>query len=178
MPVRKLYTRRTIVTIAILIVITTSAYLTTRALASPEAPNPARTPATRAALECSNHSTIQTCRAALRRALEAVEWQKKERQKLAIARRGYGVMHALRIASAMYGISLADFTRVARCESHLNPRAKNRRSTATGLMQWLDGSWRTQGLPGFDRTDPYASALAAGRAVARDDGWSQWVCKP
>ncbi len=31
---------------------------------------------------------------------------------------------------------------VARHESHFNPRAENPRSTASGLFQFIDGTWR------------------------------------
>lgn len=126
--------------------------------------------------ECRNTQHTETClRGKLRVAYAGLEWARNARQH---AEAPYGVQHALRLASALYGIPLSEMRAVGDCESHLNPLAKNRTSTATGVFQWLDGSWRTQGLPGFARTDPYASALAAARAVQRDHGWSQWVCKP
>lgn len=36
--------------------------------------------------------------------------------------------------------------KVASCESRLNPRAKNASSTAKGLFQFLDGTWKYYGL--------------------------------
>ncbi len=86
-------------------------------------------------------------------------------------------LYAIRLASATYGVSYTDMLRIAQCESHLNPYAKNRSSTASGLFQWLDSSWAAQGISGFSVWDPVANAMAAARARVRDGSWRQWVCR-
>jgi hypothetical protein len=87
---------------------------------------------------------------------------------------------------------------VARCESNLKPWAKNPRSTASGVFQFLSGTWG--GNPQFKkayrqsrtRGSHYGRAIhAAYRAVFdpvrntrgalwlyQRSGWSPWVCKP
>ena len=124
--------------------------------------------------ECSRSTPLVECRAALRRALAAVEWQRHER----LHQGAFGVQHALRLASALYGVPLSELDSQANCESHKNPRAKNRHSTASGLFQFLDSTWARAGVPGFSPFDPYASALAAARLVVKDGGWREWSCKP
>lgn len=119
-------------------------------------------------------------------AKDAAEWQHKERIKQVRNVRGYGVDHAIRVASALYGIPRWEIDSVISCESGHDPsvvnghRHVNVNTTpfATGLAQWLLSSWQAQGLPGFSRVDPYASVLAMGRAVVRNGGWRQWQCKP
>lgn len=55
--------------------------------------------------------------------------------------------------------------RVLLCESGGNAAARNRRSSATGLFQILNGS-----------TDPDTN-VAQAAAMARARGWQPWVCK-
>jgi soluble lytic murein transglycosylase-like protein len=64
---------------------------------------------------------------------------------------------------------------IARCESGLNPQAYNRSSGASGLFQFLPGTWRTTPFASYSIFDPWASANAAAWM------WSQgrrgeWVC--
>lgn len=127
---------------------------------------------------CSDATPRVECRAALRRQIAATAWQRDAR--LADTRRAktYGVMHALRIAAAIYGVPLAQMVAQASCESHLNPRAKNTSSTASGLLQFLDSTWTRAGLPGFSVFDPYANAIAAARLVHTDGSWREWSCQP
>lgn len=67
--------------------------------------------------------------------------------------------------------------RVAWCESRYAPWARNRRSGAMGLYQFMPSTWRTtpQGRAGYDPYDPYANALAAAW-LYRTYGPRQWVC--
>jgi len=62
--------------------------------------------------------------------------------------------------------------RIARCESGLNPRAKNRRSSATGVFQLLSMHWRGR----FDPTNVWANVDYAFR-LWRRSGWRPWVCR-
>lgn len=193
MPVRKLSTkyRGLAIRIVIVAVILALAYLAGQSLAAaPPAqprgghaaakiPEPVLRPVelAKAKRQCGETTPKVECRAALRRALAAIEWQRQARVTDA-NRGGYGPMHALRLASALYGVPLRELVTVARCESHLNPRAKNRHSTASGLLQFLDSTWRRAGLPGFSVFDEYANALAAARLVVKDGGWREWSCRP
>jgi len=53
---------------------------------------------------------------------------------------------SIRHWSELYGIDSALAIAIATCESELNPKARNPNSTAKGLFQFLDGSWRFYGL--------------------------------
>ncbi len=54
--------------------------------------------------------------------------------------------------------------RVAQVESGLNPGAQARSSSAGGLFQFVDGTWRDYGNGG-DRFDPYTAADAGARLL-------------
>jgi SLT domain-containing protein len=58
---------------------------------------------------------------------------------------------------------------IARRESSFNPRAKNPKSSAYGLFQFLDGTWKTYGQ-GLDRNNPLHQAIAAIRYVKQRYG--------
>jgi hypothetical protein len=62
--------------------------------------------------------------------------------------------------------------RVARCESGLNPNAKNRTSSASGVMQLLAIHWRGR----FDPFNARANIAYAYR-LWQASGWSPWVCR-
>ena len=69
--------------------------------------------------------------------------------------------------------------RVAKCESGLDPNARNPSSSATGLFQIINGTWRAYADRGWVRTDPLHNTLVAYRIWRSDGGsWRQWVCKP
>ena len=69
--------------------------------------------------------------------------------------------------------------RVARCESRLDPNAKNPTSSATGLFQIVRGTWNAYADPGWSRVDPLHNTMTAYRIWKSDGGsWRQWVCKP
>ena len=98
----------------------------------------------------------------------------------------YGtVEYALRLAAAAFpNVPLSELRAVARCESGFDPHNRNLSSTASGLFQFLDSTWRgAWGAASFHRLgfsvyDPVANALAAAQVVARDGGWRQWACAP
>lgn len=90
-------------------------------------------------------------------------------------KRKSSVREALALACTIYG-HCADLNRKAFCESRLNPRAKNPRSTAAGLLQFLDSTWATTPFRSFDVYSPYANALAAGWMHANGRG-GEWSCQ-
>ncbi len=76
---------------------------------------------------------------------------------------------------------------VMRCESGGDPRAKNRRSSARGLFQFLSGTWRmvaaARGAAGADPYDPEANVASAAWLVRTSvaaglDPWAHWSCRP
>ena len=75
-----------------------------------------------------------------------------------------------------YGLDGGDLLRVARCESNLDPKNVTPPHSASGLFQFLPGTWNT--TPYADRSvfDPEANAYAAGWmwSVGRR---SEWVCQ-
>ncbi len=86
------------------------------------------------------------------------------------------VVNIITAAANRYGQSSEAMIRVARCESSLNPNAVNRSSGASGLFQFMPGTWRTT---------PYANANifnAESNANAAAWMWSvgrrnEWVCQ-
>ena len=80
------------------------------------------------------------------------------------------VTYALRLASAVSGVSYWQLRGVAYCESTLNPYAVNGRYRGLFQLSWTPF--------GFDPYDPVANALSAALTVRHDGGWRQWECKP
>jgi hypothetical protein len=75
-----------------------------------------------------------------------------------------GVDHALRLASATYGVSHARLRSVAHCESGLRAHANG--GQYVGLFQFGLPLWNGTPYREFERSDPYASALAGARAFS------------
>jgi hypothetical protein len=76
-------------------------------------------------------------------------------------------------AADTYGQPRADMLRVARCESVLDPRAVNATSGASGLFQFMPGTWKSTPFAGEDIFDPEANANAAAWmwSVGRRNEW-------
>jgi len=79
--------------------------------------------------------------------------------------------------------------RVMACESGGNPNAENDHSTATGLFQFLDGTWAWMSVPagwgGESRFNPEANIAVAAYLVDYSirtghpgGAWGHWECKP
>lgn len=64
-------------------------------------------------------------------------------------------------AANQYGIPVEYALATAQRESGFNPKAKNPNSSASGLFQFIDGTWKDYGRG--DVFDPYANADAFGR---------------
>ncbi len=70
--------------------------------------------------------------------------------------------------------------RVARCESRFDPHAKNRSSTASGVFQFLDGTWSRTPYRNRNVFNPITNTRAA-YWLWRNEGrgsWAPWSCKP
>ena len=92
------------------------------------------------------------------------------------------VRAAIARASGATGVDFRYLLAEARLESGLDPKARAGTSSATGLYQFTDATWRSAlgkygaalGLPGGAagmalRTDPEASALLAGRLAGENN---------
>lgn len=85
-------------------------------------------------------------------------------------------VQAVRMAAVAYGQSEDVLLRKARCESGMWPYADNPSSDATGLFQFMPGTFRGTPFGRFSIWNPYAQALAAGWMHARGRG-SAWECR-
>jgi uncharacterized protein YraI len=79
-------------------------------------------------------------------------------------------------AADEYGQPREDMLRVARCESVLDPNAVNATSGASGLFQFLDGTWARTPWAGDDVFDPVANAYATAWMWAQGNR-HEWVCQ-
>ena len=70
------------------------------------------------------------------------------------------------------GIQPETALRIARCESRLNPKAKNKHSSAKGIYQFIDATWANycQG----DVYNPYDNIDCFMRYYKTNPNW--WVC--
>ncbi|MCO5218224.1 MAG: SH3 domain-containing protein [Thermomicrobiales bacterium] len=79
-------------------------------------------------------------------------------------------------AADKYGQPRADMLRVAQCESVLDPNIVNRSSGASGLFQFMPGTWKTTPYASQDIFDPVANAEAAAWMWANGRR-NEWVCQ-
>ena len=84
------------------------------------------------------------------------------------------IINIIYAAADAYGQPRADMLRVARCESVLDPNAVNPYSNASGLFQFLPGTWATTPFADQNIFDPVANANAAGWmwSVGRRNEWT------
>jgi hypothetical protein len=80
--------------------------------------------------------------------------------------------------SAEYGISSEAPLRIAKCESNYRWDAKNKRSSASGVFQYLAGTWANtyEGKAGLSVFDADANIRAAIRHMSVH-GFDAWECK-
>jgi soluble lytic murein transglycosylase-like protein len=81
----------------------------------------------------------------------------------------------IRAAARRHGVDAERLVQVAKCESGFDPRAKNPRSTASGVFQFIDTTWAgtpeaKAGRSVFDA----AANVEAGARLARG-GWGPWA---
>lgn len=75
--------------------------------------------------------------------------------------------------SKEHGVNTEIALAIAKCESNFNPYARNGRSTATGVYQFLDGTWNWIDAPG-KRTDYKENIRQFMIWYPKHPGW--WVC--
>ena len=86
------------------------------------------------------------------------------------------VIKLIHQAADRYNHPRSDMVRVARCESNLDPCAKNPRGPYYGLFQFLRSTWKSTPYRNEDIYDPRANALAAAwmwKKGRRDE----WACQ-
>jgi hypothetical protein len=96
-------------------------------------------------------------------------------------------LEALRLAAITFRVPFSLLYRRASCESTgqppadppsertLNPAARNRSSTAEGLLQFLHSTWASTPYRHESALSPYANALAAGWMIRSGRG-GEWQC--
>lgn len=89
-----------------------------------------------------------------------------------------GMIDIIYAAADRWGQPRADMLRVARCESNLDPRAVNSSSGASGLFQFMPGTFAgtPNGKRGEDIFNAYSSADAAGWMWANGMR-NHWACQ-
>ncbi len=87
--------------------------------------------------------------------------------------------HHVRAAAREFGIPESEFVRVIRCESGMNPYARNSSSGALGLGQHLPSYWPARaaalGYSSGAWSDPRANARVSAWLWATS-GPQNWVC--
>ncbi len=113
------------------------------------------------------------------RGFTAEEWAHKFRYRTRQLQQARAKLHArwqptvdyaLRLSSAVTGVSYWQLRSVSFCESHHYPFAQNGRYRGLFQLGWSPF--------GFSAFDPVANALSAAMTVAHDGSWRQWTCKP
>jgi len=83
--------------------------------------------------------------------------------------------------SQVYGADPARMIRLAQCESGVNPKAKNRTSSASGLYQFMPKTFtanaRAIGIANPNIWDPEQQAQTAAYMIGRIGQAYQWACK-
>lgn len=78
---------------------------------------------------------------------------------------------------AAFGPYAAQATRVAMCESSLNPNAKSPISTASGVFQFLRSTWAETPYHAYSPFNAYFNVQAAAWLFHRDgNSWREWSC--
>jgi septal ring factor EnvC (AmiA/AmiB activator) len=84
------------------------------------------------------------------------------------------ILQLIRAAAARFGANADQMVRVATCESGLNPRAYDRGSGASGLFQFMPGTFYGHG--GHDIWDPSDQSNVAAQMFSQGQAGA-WACK-
>ncbi len=101
------------------------------------------------------------------------------------------VEHVIRSAAEEFDVDPVVMLNLAQCESGMRPEAKNPKSSAAGLYQYLDTTWNTGREPARERLynrglapapyepadvfDPVAAARTTASVIAEGGWW--WECR-
>lgn len=85
------------------------------------------------------------------------------------------VQEAISLASVTFGVPRSTLSRIAFCESRFSPTAHNP-SGASGLFQFMPGTWAGNRYGQFSVWSAYANALGAAYHMSRY-GTGAWVCR-
>jgi len=178
--------RSALVALVLLLVLATVASARpSDAIRKPPKPIPAPASLLKARAACPNTATIVECRGALRRALEAVEWQRSTRWRTKAAKIDEVTRDAIHWAAWKYGGGTEgrpcarcralelQMLGLGRCESHLFLWATNGQ-----YKSWAQLSGRHRSDPIIQRLtwrDPYAVADHVARYLIRH-GEGEWQC--
>lgn len=80
----------------------------------------------------------------------------------------------IRNMAAVYGVDVDTALRIAKCESSLNPQAKNKHSTAKGVYQFTDPTWKWIKAEGH-QYDYKENIIQFMKYYPKYPQW--WVCK-
>ena len=83
-------------------------------------------------------------------------------------------------ASQRWGLDSTQMLRVAWCESKYDPAAYNRRSGASGLFQFIPGTWsRASAAVGMGWASPFdpVANVEAAAWLMKTEGPRHWVCR-
>lgn len=81
------------------------------------------------------------------------------------------------LIAAYFPNEVAKACSVMMCESRGNPTVHNSRSTASGLWQFLDSTWKSvTGTPGPAANYSPDTQTAAAAKLRNSSGWSPWSC--
>jgi soluble lytic murein transglycosylase-like protein len=90
------------------------------------------------------------------------------------------IQQLIRAYSAQYGIPAEVPTCIARLESGFNQFARNKSSSASGVFQYLSGTWKAtdEGKAGYSVFDAEANVRAAIKYMASRKSTKPWVVGP
>ena len=78
----------------------------------------------------------------------------------------------IRLQAELYDLDADKMVAIARCESNLNPVAMNKKSTATGIYQIINGTWKQFKCPGGITTPQ--DNIHCGMKIAALGGLGHW----
>lgn len=83
------------------------------------------------------------------------------------------IIHEIKRQALIYNVNPSIALRIAECESQFNPRAHNKNSTAYGIYQFLDKTWKYTG--GGDRNNYKLQIKRFMEVYQKHPSW--WECK-
>lgn len=107
---------------------------------------------------------------------EAIEIE-RDFETLEVVEKMSDIEYLIRTKAREAGVNEETALRIAKCESSLNPEARNSKSTATGIYQFLQGTWKWIGAEeaGLDRTNPEHSLEMFLKWYPKYPSW--WECQ-